>query len=123
MKSKYIIYPSTILIMLIIPLLRYYASTPWTNACVLDYVENLEESNYKWSLYNINWLRHIEPNNSDMIEWLEEYKVWDSNWCLMVSDNLFWDLNNTFYCTITYLIKKIPIDEKFKEPLWILKDE
>ena len=33
----------------------------------------------------------------------------------MVSDNLFNDLNNTFYCTVTYLIKNAPIDEKYKK--------
>ena len=123
MKSKYIIYPATLLIMVGVPVARYYASTPWINACVLDYVDNLEESWYKWNLYNIDWLRHIEASNSSMNDWLEEYKVWSSNWCLMVSDDLFWDLNNTFYCTVTYLIKKMPIDEKYKKPFWILKDE
>lgn len=123
MKTKIILYPVTLMLMLWIPLLRYYASTPWTNACVLDYVDNLEESNYKWYMYNINWVKHIEPGNSNMNDSLEEYKVWSSNWCLMVSDNLFSDMNNTFYCTVSYLIKNAPISDKLKEPLWILKDE
>lgn len=123
MKTKIILYPVTLMLMLWIPLLRYYASTPWTNACVLDYVDNLEESNYKWYMYNINWIKHIEPGNSSMNDSLEEYKVWSSNWCLMVSDNLFSDMNNTFYCTVSYLIKNAPISDKLKEPLWILKDE
>lgn len=123
MKTKIILYPVTLMLMLWIPLLRYYASTPWINACVLDYVDNLEESNYKWYMYNINWIKHIEAGNSEMNDSLEEYKVWSSNWCLMVSDNLFSDMNNTFYCTVSYLIKNAPISEKLKEPLWILKDE
>jgi len=46
MKSKYIIYPATILILIWVPTIRYYASTPDINACVLDYVDNLEESNF-----------------------------------------------------------------------------
>jgi hypothetical protein len=123
MKTKIILYPVTLMLMLWIPVLRYYASTPWINACVLDYVDNLEESNYKWYMYNINWIKHIEAGNSEMNDSLEEYKVWSSNWCLMVSDNLFSDMNNTFYCTVSYLIKNAPISEKLKEPLWILKDE
>lgn len=123
MKTKIILYPVTLMLMVWIPLLRYYASTPWTNACVLDYVDNLEESDYKWYMYNINWVKHIEPGNSNMNDSLEEYKVWSSNWCLMVSDNLFSDMNNTFYCTVSYLIKNAPISDKLKEPLWILKDE
>ncbi len=123
MKTKIILYPVTLMLMVWIPLLRYYSSTPWINACVLEYVDNLEKSDYKWYMYNINWIKHIEPGNSSMNDSLEEYKVWSSNWCLMVSDNLFSDMNNTFYCTVSYLIKNAPISEKLKEPLWILKEE
>lgn len=123
MKTKIILYPLTLMIMVWIPVIRYYASTPGVNACVLDYVDNLEESNYKWYMYDINWIRHIEPSNSNMVDSLEEYQVWSSNWCLMVSDNLFVDMNNTFYCTVSYLIKNMPVNEKLKEPLWILKEE
>lgn len=122
-KSKYIIYPATVLLMIWIPTIRYYVSTPWINACVLDYVEQIDEWNYKWTMYDIDWIKHIEANNSDLNEWLEEYKIWEANWCLMVSDNMFNDLNNTFYCTVTYMIKKLPVNEKYKEPLWILKGE
>lgn len=123
MKTKNILYPLTILLMVWIPVIRYYASTPDINACVLEYVENLEESNYKWYMYDIDWVKHIEPLNSWLNVSLEEYRIWKSNWCLMSSDNLFSDMNNTFYCTVTYLIKKLPIDEKYKQPLWILKSE
>jgi hypothetical protein len=123
MRSKNLIYPAVLLIMIWIPIIRYYASSPWINACVLEYVDSLEDNNYKWSLYNINWARHIEGKNSDLNDWLEKYKVWSSNWCLMASDNLFSDMNNTFYCTVTYLIKNAPINEKLKEPLWIMKNE
>jgi len=123
MKTKLIIYPVALLLMLWVPILRYYASTPWINACVLEYVDNLEESNYKWYMYDIDWVKHIEPLNSTLNKSLIEHRTWKSYWCLMVSDNLFNDMNNTFYCTVTYLIQKMPIDEKYKEPLWILKGE
>lgn len=123
MKTKNIIYPVVLMLMLWVPLLRYYVSTPWINACVLEYVDNLEESDYKWLMYDINWVKHIEPLNSNLNDSLKQYKIWKSNWCLMVSDNLFSDMNNTFYCTVSYLIKKLPVDEKYKEPFWILKEE
>lgn len=123
MKTKIILYPVTLMLMVWIPIMRYYASTPWTNACVLEYVDNLEESDYKWIMYDINWVKHIEPWNSNSNNSLKEYKVWSSNWCIMASWNLFSDLNNTFYCTVTYLIKNSPIDEKYKTPLSILKTE
>ena len=123
MKSKHIIYPVAFLLMLWVPIARYYSSTPWVNACVIDYVDNMGESNYQWYMYDINWVKHIEPWNSKIADKIGEYKIWESIWCLMVSDNLFSDLNNTFYCTITYLIRKVPIDEKYKQPLWILKNE
>ncbi len=123
MKTKNIIYPAILMLMLWVPILRYYSSTPWINACVLDYVDNLEDSNYKWYMYDIDWVKHIEPLNSNMNNSLTEYRTWESHWCLMVSDNLFNDMNNTFYCTITYLITKLPVNDKYKEPLWILKSE
>jgi len=123
MKSKYIIYPSVILLAIVVPALRYYASTPWTNACVLEYVDELDESNYKWYMYDIDGVKHIEPANSNMAESLEQYKIWEANWCLMASNNLLSDLNNTLYCTISYLIKKAPVHDKLKEPLKILERE
>ena len=100
MKTKHIIYPVTLLLMLWVPIARYYASTPWINACVLEYVDNLEESNYQWYMYDINWIKHIEPLNSRSNSSLKEYRIWKANWCLMSGDNLFNDMNNTFYCTI-----------------------
>lgn len=119
MKTKHIIYPVTFMLMFVLPFVRYYISTPWINACVLDYVDGLEDSNYKWYLYDINWMRHIEPKNSDMNIGLEEYKVWEANWCIMASNNLYIDLTNTFYCTITYIIKKAPIKKSLKKPFGI----
>ncbi len=123
MKIKNIAYPVILLLLLWVPIIRYYVSTPEINACVLDYVDNLKDSNYKWYMYDINWIKHIEPLNSDFNDSLKEYRIWETNWCLMSSNNLFNDMNNTFYCTITYLIRNAPINDKFKEPLWILKSE
>lgn len=122
-RAKIIIYPIILLYLAWVPILRYYSSTPDINACVLDYVDNLEESDYKWYMYDINWVKHIEPLNSRLNDSLEKYKIWEANWCLMSSNNLFSDMNNTFYCTVTYLIRKLPIDEKYKEPLEILQNE
>lgn len=121
MRTRYIIYPVTITLMIIIPVFRYYATTPDINWCVLDYVDELENSNFSWYLYNINWMRHIEPKNSDMVQHLEKYKIWEAHWCLMASDNLFIDLTNTFYCTVTYIIRNAPISDNLKEPFGIYK--
>ena len=123
MRSKVVTYTIAIVLMLIVPIARYYSSSPWINACVLEYVDELEESNFQWYMYDINWVKHIEPLNSNSNESLKEYRIWKSNWCIMASDNLFNDMNNTFYCTVTYLIKNLPIDEKFKKPLGILERE
>lgn len=123
MKLTNILYPVILMLTIWVPVTRYYASTPDINACVLDYVDNLEDSDYKWYMYDINWVKHIEPLNSSMNESLKQYRVWVTNWCLMSSDNLFNDMNNTFYCTVTYLIRNAPVNDKLKQPLWILKSE
>ena len=123
MRTKVITYTVALVLMLWVPVTRYYVSTPDINACVLDYVDNLEDSNYKWYMYDINWIKHIEPLNSNMNNSLKQYRIWESNWCIMSWDNLFNDMNNTFYCTVTYLIKNAPVDEKYKTPLWILDRE
>lgn len=73
-------------------------------------------------MYNINGVKHIEPTNSNLVKHLEPYKVWEARWCLMISDNILSDLNNSFYCSVSYLIKNAPIAEKYKQPLWIIKD-
>lgn len=118
-----LIIPIFLVLFILIPLSTYYVSTPEINACVLDYVDNLEESGYKWYMYDINWVSHIEPLNSNLIKSLKIYKIWNTNWCLMVSGNLFNDFNNTIYCAMTYLIRKSPIDDRVKEPLWLLEEK
>lgn len=39
----------------------------------------------------------------------------------MISDNLYYDLSNTFYCTVAYLIQKAPVDDDYKTPKSIMK--
>lgn len=120
---KLIIYSSALLLMLFVPFLRYYVSTPWVNACVLDYVDNLDKSYYEWNIYNINGANHIEPKNSSLVLSLEQYKVGEANWCIMKSGRFFTDATNTIYCVTTYWIRKSPIHDKLKEPLSLLKRE
>lgn len=122
MKTKYIIYPVTLLFMLWVPILRYYSSTPNDSACVLDYVDEFQNSNYEWYMYNIDGIRHIEAKSSPLTKSLKPYLIGESKGCMMFSDNLFSDINNTFYCSITYLIRNAPIHEKLKQPLGIKKD-
>jgi len=54
MKSKNFIYPAVIVLALLVPVTRYYASTPDLNACVSDYVENMKYSNNRGLIYNID---------------------------------------------------------------------
>lgn len=121
MKTKHIIYPAILLLAFIIPVARYYSSTPDVNACVQEYVDNLEESNNKWYIYKIDWRRHIEPANSSMNNSLKKYLIWRSEWCLMFSWELLNDLNNSIYCAITYMIKSAPISDNAKKPLALYK--
>ena len=123
MKSKNLIYPAVLILVIIVPILRYYTSTPEVNACVSDYVTEMEASDNKWFIYNINWRYHIEPEKSIYNNSLGQYLVWESRWCMMYSGNLFNDLNNTIYCSITYLIKNAPIHDDAKEQLGLYKSE
>lgn len=109
--------------MLGVPFLRYYVSTPGVNACVIDYVDNMESSYYEWNLYDIDGVNHIEPKNSSLTLILEQYKVWEAKWCMMKSGRFFTDTVNTFYCVTTYWIRKSPMHDRLKEPLSLLKRE
>ncbi len=120
MRFKEIMYPFVFIFIVLIPFMRYYASTPWINSCVTDYVDNIETSNYKWYLYKIDWQNHIEPANSTSLIGLENYKTWVSTWCIMSSWDFFSDINNTFYCAMSYMIRKSPMDNRFKTPLSLL---
>lgn len=80
-------------------------------------MDNLEQSGYKGYMYDIDGVKHIEPQNSDMTESIKQYEIGRSVGCLMISNNLFNDLNNTLYCTMTFLIKRAPVGDRLKEPL------
>lgn len=124
MKSKVIIYPLALMLILFIPVIRYYVSTPGLNDCMTQYVKNMEASNYKWNIYRLNWgWFHIEPTNSNIAKSLEDKKVWEANWCFMNSWDLFSDFNNTIYCSMAYVINKAPIFHSIKKPLAIMKWE
>lgn len=123
MKTRNIIYPLVLLLMIGVPVLRYYSTTPEINGCVLEYVDGLENNDYRWYMYDIKWVKHLEPWNSSINNGLEQYKIWESYGCLMVSNNLFNDLNNTFYCAVTYMIRNAPIHDSLKQPLEILQSE
>ncbi len=121
-RSRDIIYPAVLLFVLLVPLARYYASTPWVNDCVLEYVDNMEEAWYRGITYNINWINHIEASNSNMVNSLKEYETWRAYGCIITGSNILNNLNNTFYCTISYMIRKAPIYEKTKQPLALLNN-
>lgn len=52
---------------------------------------------------------------------IEQYRIGTANGCLMSSDNLYYDLSNTFYCTVAYLIRNAPVDDTYKTPMGIMK--
>lgn len=123
MKTKVIIYSSVIIFMFALPIVRYYVSTPGINGCVIDYVDNMDKSNFKWYMYSIDWVRHVEAAwNKWMVNSLTKYKIGKISGCLVASDNYFYDLNNTFYCAVAYMIKKSPMSDDLKKPLWIMKN-
>lgn len=123
LKSKNIVYPAVLMLMILVPLARYYISTPWNNDCMTEYVKNMQASNYDWFIYNIDWAYHIEPANSRSVESLKKHKVWEANWCIMNSWNLFSDFNNTIYCGLTYTINNSPFFYEVKEPLALVEWE
>lgn len=123
MKTKHFIYPLVILLALVVPVARYYASTPDINACMQVYIDNLEYSNNKWYIYEMDGRRHIEAANSINNEALQKYLVWESQGCMMYSNDIINDLNNTIYCAITYMIKKSPMSQDMKKPLALLKTQ
>ena len=81
----------------------------------------MKNSDYKWYIYNIKWIPHIEPANSKNNKSLAKYKIGEANWCIMTWDNLYANLTNTIYCSITKLIYDAPAPEKLKQPLALLK--
>lgn len=53
MQTKIIVYPLILTLMLVIPVTRYYVSTPGINACVIDYAETLGNGKNTGYLYSI----------------------------------------------------------------------
>ena len=122
MKTKTIVYPVVILLAFIVPVAKYYTSTPEIDACMQVYIDNLEASESKWFIYDIDGRRHIEPANSSNNKALEQYLIWKADGCMMYSDQLLNDLNNMIYCAITFMIKKSPMHDSLKEPI-VLKEK
>lgn len=85
--------------------------TPGYNACVLEYVDSMDENGeYGGYLYDIEgYGRHIEPAASNLNDSLKDHRIGRSYGCLMASDNLYYDLNNTVYCSVTYLLENSPL--------------
>lgn len=108
MKSRHLIYPLVITLAVGVPVARYYTVTPGYNACVLEYVDALEENDFKGNIYDIKGERHIESVEGDY-DALEEFKIGKSYGCIMVSNDAYADLSNTFYCSVAYMLEKSPL--------------
>ncbi len=112
-RTKLILYPLVLVLGLGVPVFRYYTVTPGYNACVLEYVETLEEGEYGGYLYDIEgYGRHIEAEGSYMNDALEDRRIGRSYGCIMASNHLYADLSNTIYCSVTYLLDKTPFRNK-----------
>lgn len=104
--SKYLILITFVLI-LVVPVARFFTINPDVNACMIEYVDSFDESNGWWFIYKIDWVNHIEPENSIFNKYIADHKVWYSQWCVMISGDLFTDFNNSVYCSLTYIVKKV----------------
>lgn len=115
MKSRYFVYPLVITLAVGVPVARYYTVTPGVNACVLEYVDGIESNQYQGNIYDIKGERHIESVEKGDRDALEEYKIGKSYGCLMVSNDVYADLSNTFYCSVTYMLEKSPLRNRKAE--------
>jgi hypothetical protein len=104
--SRYLIL-ITLVLTLIVPVARYFTVNPEVNACMFDYVDSLDKATWKWYVYTIDWMNHIEPEDSIFNKYIFDHKVWYSQGCIIMSGNLFHDFNNSVYCSITYMIRKL----------------
>ena len=109
MKTRHFIYPIVITLALGVPIARYYTVTPGVNACVLDYVDTLEQNEYRGYIYDIQGERHIESVEKGAHDSLSEFRIGKSYGCIMASNNFYADLSNTLYCSVTYMLEKSPI--------------
>jgi hypothetical protein len=108
-RSRLFTYSAVLTLGLGIPVFRYYTVIPGTNACVVEYVDSMEKSHYEGYLYDIEGQRHIEPLDSNRNDALEEYRIGRSYGCVMASNNLYYDLSNTVYCSVAYLLENSPL--------------
>ena len=68
-------------------------------------------NDYKGNIYDIKGERHIESVEGDY-DALEEFKIGKSYGCIMVSNDAYADLSNTFYCSVAYMLEKSPLRNK-----------
>lgn len=115
MKSRHLIYPVVITLAIGVPVARYYTVTPGVNACVLEYVDSFDSANYRGNIYDIKGERHIETAPEDGHDALEDYRIGRSYGCIMVSNNAYADLTNTFYCSVAYMLEKSPLKNRKAE--------
>lgn len=114
METRHVVYPAILLLALGVPVARYYTVTPGVNACVLEYVDSIEENGYKGYIYDLKGERHIESVQGDY-DALAQYRIGRSYGCIMASNDLYADLSNTFYCSVAYLLEKSPIKNRDAE--------
>lgn len=53
MQTKAIVYPLVLMLMIGVPVVRYYVSTPGINACVIEYADTLGKGSQNGYLYSI----------------------------------------------------------------------
>ena len=102
--SQYLIL-TVIVIVIIVPLVRLYTVNPNVNACMIEYVDNLNVYKPSGYLYKVDWVNHIETKESIFNKYIFEHKVWYSEGCIMASGRLFTDFNNSVYCSFVYMAK------------------
>lgn len=79
-----------------------------------DYIKFMnKDKSYNWYVFKQKvWFWFHVVNASDKIEveftnanhWEQ---IWVLNWCIQETNNIFLDVNNTFYCSVVYLYNKI----------------
>lgn len=115
METRHFLYPAVLVLTLGVPVARYYTVTPGLNACVLDYVDSIEENGYRGYIYDLKGERHIESVKKGDRDALEPFRIGRSYGCIMASNDLYADLSNTFYCSVAYMLEKTPIKNREAE--------
>ena len=73
-----------------------YAQKKWVNDCMLTYVKSWAN---KWYIYRINNWFYI-----DNLKLLSIESIWTSEWCIMKTPDIWFNINNTQYCYTAKLI-------------------